>query len=89
MGSEKGSGTFPIREFFHPCNHRYAINLTFAHGSKRQGSRNLNKTVRSQIGVLAMFPRRVPWQRKSRIQRLKQLESAEVTHGIITDESGK
>ena len=29
-----------------------------------------------------MFPRRVPCQRKGRIQRLKQVESAEVTHGI-------
>ena len=55
------------------------------------------KPLRSHIGALAMFPRRVPWQRKGRIQRLKQPESAEVVHGIrkssmlllIADESGE
>ena len=44
-GGEKGSGTFPIQEFFHPRNHRHVINQTFARGSNRQGSRNANETV--------------------------------------------
>ena len=35
----------------------------------------------SHVGAIAMFSRRVPWQRKGRIQRLKQPESAEVVHG--------
>ena len=38
------------------------------------------KPLRSHVGALATFSRRVPWQRKGRIKRLKQPESAEVAH---------
>ena len=79
-GGKKGSGTFPIWEFFHPRNHKYAINQTFVRGSKHQGAEMRMKPLHSHVGELVTFPRRVPCQRKGRIQRLKQPESAEVTH---------
>ena len=42
----------------------------------------LTKPLRSHVGALATFPKRVLWQRKGRIQCLTQPESAEVAHGI-------
>ena len=40
------------------------------------------KPLHSHIGALAMFSRRVHWQRKGKIQRLKQPESADIVYGI-------
>ena len=54
------------------------------------------KLLLSHVEALAMFPRRVPWQSKGRIQRLKQPESAGVVMAservrcsLIADESGE
>ena len=47
-----------------------------------KGAEMRTKLLRSHVGSLATFPRRVPRQRKGSIQRLKQPESAEGVHGI-------